>query len=56
MKNEELYDEICQVLTWYENPQEYPYKLHCDDDFLEFIAADMYDVLVKVQNHMEECS
>lgn len=56
MTNEELYDEICQVLSWYENPQEYPFKLYYDDDFLEFIAKDMYDVLVKAQKYIEKCS
>lgn len=45
---EELYDEICKVLTWYEHPEEYPF------DEKEMIAEDMYKVLCKVQNKLNE--
>lgn len=49
MKNQELYDEICKVLTWYEHPDEYPFG---KDLFENNIAEEMYTVLVKVQNSL----
>lgn len=49
MKNKELYDEICKVLTWYENPDEYPFG---EELFNKHIAEEMYHVLVKVQNNL----
>ena len=47
MKNEELYDEICRALTWYEHPEECPFA---NDNF--DIAEEMYNVLCKVQNEL----
>lgn len=49
MEHEELYDEICRVLTWYEHPSEYPFG---EDSCKEDIADVMYDTLVKVQNEL----
>ena len=49
MENQELYDAICQVLTCYENPDEYPFG---EDLFNRHIAEDMYRVLVRVQNEL----
>jgi len=51
MAHQELYDRICEVLTWYENPQDYPFG---DDDFNRHISEEMYNVLVEVQNEMFE--
>ncbi len=48
---EDLYNEVSRVLTWYENPEDYPFG---DDEFNEHIAEEMYNVLVKVQNMMAE--
>lgn len=48
-KKRELYDDVCRVLTWWENPDEYPCG---EDDFNRHISNEMYDVLVKVQNSM----
>lgn len=49
MEHQELYDEICRVLTWWEHPEEYPLG---DELFEKHISEDMYDVLVKVQNEL----
>ena len=56
MMTQELYDKICKVLTWYEHPDEYPWK---EDDFPwgehrfnQRIAEEMYNVLVEVQNSL----
>lgn len=49
MKNQELYDEVCRVMTWYEHPEEYPLG---DDDFNRNISNEMYEVLSKVLNEM----
>lgn len=49
MRNQELYDEICRVLTWCEHPEEYPFG---EDDFNRRISEEMYSVLVRVQNEM----
>ena len=43
----ELYDEVCEVLTWYEHPEESPLD---END----VVAEMYDILVKVQNKLAE--
>lgn len=48
-KHRELYDDISRVLTWYENPDEYPFD---EDSFNKHIAEEMYNVLVEVQNQM----
>ena len=48
-KKRELYDDVCRVLTWWENPDEYPCG---EDDFNRHISNEMYEVLVKVQNSM----
>lgn len=50
MKNQELYDEICRVLTWYEHPEEYPFSDLGDTK--ELVTEDLYATLVKVQNEM----
>ena len=47
MNNEELYNEVCKVLTWYEHPEECPFK-----EDKEFIKETMYNVLVRVQNEL----
>lgn len=39
------YDEISQVLTWYEHPEEYPWKT---TNPAQDIAEDMYNLLVKI--------
>lgn len=49
MEHEELYDQICRVLTWYEHPEECPLKDEPIDDFLH---EEMYNTLVRVQNEM----
>lgn len=41
----ELYDKICKVLTWYENPEESP----LDE---KEVSKEMYSTLVEVQNAM----
>lgn len=46
---ENLYDLICKVLTWYENPDEYPFG---EDLFNKHIAEEMYHVLIRVQNEL----
>lgn len=46
---QELYDEICRVLTWYENPGDYPFG---EDLAKMHIAEEMYKVLVNVQNKL----
>lgn len=46
---ENLYDLVCKVLTWYENPDEYPFG---EDLFNKHIAEEMYNVLVRVQNEL----
>ena len=48
-KNKELYDKICQALTWYENPDEYPLG---ENDFNRHISEELYNRLVEVQNNM----
>lgn len=45
----DLYDLVCKVLTWYENPDEYPFG---EDLFNKHIAEEMYSVLVRVQNEL----
>lgn len=45
MEHEELYDQICKVLTWYEHPEECP--LGADQ-----ITEEMYHILVRVQNEL----
>ena len=47
--NTELYDDVCRVLTWYENPEEYPCG---EDNFNKHISEEMYKVLVRVQNEL----
>ena len=49
MEHQELYDEICRVLTWYEHPDEYPFG---EADFNRHISDQMYKVLVRVQNEL----
>ena len=49
MEHQELYDEICRVLTWYDHPEDYPFE---EDAFDKHIAAELYNVLVRVQNEM----
>ena len=49
MEKEELYDQICRVLTWYEHPEEYPLG---EDLFNKHIYEEMYNVLVRVQNKL----
>lgn len=49
MEHQDLYDSICNVLTWYEHPEEYPFG---EDDFNRHISEEMYNVLVRVQNEM----
>lgn len=49
VNNEELYDRICEVLTWYEHPEEYPCG---EDNFNRHIAEEMYNILVRVQNEL----
>lgn len=49
MEHQELYDRICEVLTWYEHPEEYPFG---EDLFNKHIASEMYDTLVRVQNEL----
>lgn len=49
MENQELYDEICRVLTWYEHPEEYPFE---EESFNKHISEEMYSVLVRVQNEL----
>ena len=46
---ENLYDLVCEVLTWYENPDDYPLG---EDLFNKHIAEEMYNVLVRVQNEL----
>ena len=48
-KDKELYDKICQALTWYENPDEYPLG---ENDFNRHISEELYNRLVEVQNNM----
>ena len=48
--NRELYDRICQELTWYEHPQEHPLNNVTDSE----IADEFYNTLVAVQNWMVE--
>lgn len=48
-KLKKLYDEISKVLTWYENPSEYPFA---EDDFNRNIAAELYTMLVSVQREI----
>ena len=49
--NEEMYDEICKVLTWYEHPEEYPFgKEECEKEINEM----MYGLLVKVADSFEK--
>lgn len=45
VNHEELYDSICEVMTWYENPDEYPFG---EDLFNKHIAEEMYKVLHRV--------
>ena len=45
--DEELYDEICKVLTWYEHKEEYPFE---DKDVSDL----MYELLVRVINKCEQ--
>ena len=45
MEHEELYDQICKVLTWYEHPEESPLPE-------EHVTQLMYENLVRVQNEM----
>ena len=52
MKKEELYDEICRVLTWYENPQEFP--LNDDLENERQIVELMYSALVECQKFLDE--
>lgn len=49
MEHQELYDEICRVMTWYEHPEEYPFG---ENDFDRHISKEMYEVLLKVLNEM----
>lgn len=44
-----LYDTICQVLTWYEHPEEYPFG---EEEFNRHISEEMYKVLCRVQNEL----
>ena len=45
MNNQELYDRICRVLTWWEHPEECPAEE-------SFVINEMYETLVQVQNEM----
>ena len=45
--DEELYDKICKVLTWYEHKEECPFE---DKDVLDL----MYELLVRVINKCEQ--
>ena len=49
MEHEELYDRVCEVLTWWEHPEEYPCG---EDNFNRHISEEMYQVLVRVQNEL----
>ena len=49
MEHQKLYDEICTVLTWYENPEDYPFE---EEAFNRHIANELYNVLVRVQREM----
>ena len=48
-ETQELYDEISQVLTWYEHPEEDPIPSTASD-----VAEMLYVTLCKVQNWMCE--
>lgn len=45
MTQQELYDEVCRVLTWYENPDEYKE---------ESAVNEMYDTLIRVQQFLSD--
>lgn len=49
MNTIELYNKICQQLTWYENPKEDGFNRTASE-----IAEDMYDTLCQVQEWMLE--
>ncbi len=49
MANQELYDKVCKVLTWYEHPDEYPFGTK---NFDKEIASEMYKTLAEVQNEL----
>ena len=46
-ETQELYDEVCRVLTWYEHPEEDPIPSTASE-----VAEMLYDTLCKVQNWM----
>lgn len=46
VKREEIYDEMCRLLTDYEHPEDVGY----DDVERE---AELYEMLVKIQNNWE---
>ena len=45
LQKNDLYDEMCHLLTDYENPE---------DAILPVSKEDLYDMLVKIQNNWEE--
>lgn len=45
MSNEKLYDEVSEVLTWYEHPEECPFPK-------KDIPSIMYETLVKCQKEL----
>lgn len=45
MQKNELYDEMCRLLTNFENG---------DDSNCDMVADDLYRFVVKLQNHWEE--
>ena len=49
--DEELYDSVCEVLTWYEHPEESPYNE--SENFHKDMAEEMYCVLVNVQRYLK---
>jgi hypothetical protein len=49
MDKRELYDEVCKVLTWFENPDESGLD---ENEFNRQIADEMYVTLVCVQHFL----
>lgn len=46
-KKKEIYDELCRVLTDYENPNDVK-----DYNYIDW-EAELYEMLVKIQNNWE---
>ena len=49
MTTQELYDKICNVLTWYEHPDECPYGKASIHDL-------MYETLIEVEQYLNNLS